>query len=818
MKLPISWINEYVKFPKNTKPEVIVKNLVSLGYEVESVEIFGDVSGPLVVGKVENIEILTEFKKSIRYCKVNIGNKINGVICGASNFVEGDLVVVALPGATLPGEFKISERETYGKISQGMICSAKELGFSDNHEGIIVLPKPIKIGANAKEILGLGETVLDISVLPDRGYAMSVRGIGRELALSMGVKFIDPINQKVGKVKKSTKLKTKIISKSASKIALVSLTDYNTDSRTPIFMQNRLAQSAIRLISLPVDITNYLMLEIGQPLHAFDADKVSGNIQIRNAKKGEVIETLDHVKRKLNETDLVIADGKKAVSIAGVMGGLESEITGKTKNVIIESAIFDRGTISKTSRNLKLPSEASKRFERGTDPAINEFCAILAAQYLAKYGNAKIKGIAIDKKPSKTHHITFHKSEFKRLTGFDLSPNVIEKIFKDLGINFSKSSGKYKISAPSWRYDLNNQADLVEELIRIWGYDKIPSRLPQTHLGKGLTDSQKKIKALSIKMASLGSNEVLNYPFISQAQIDNLGVNKSDKRRQLVRLANPLSEEAPYLRTSLFPGLFTAATRNISRGIDNVSIFEQGSAFFSSKKSVKRVSPKLLKRPSNKELDDLNDLLPLQPRLMAGLFIGNRGFSGWHKEDTPFQWHHPIEIVDQLGKELGIEITVKNVQFAPFHPGRCAEVSIGGVVIGHAGQFNPSSLEKYGLLGNVFGFEIDIDLLIQESSSITAPVFSVMPIVKEDLAFVVAQDVSASSVVRTIKKSAGVVLEEVRLFDVYEGSNLGLGKKSLAFNLRFRASDRTLETDEIAKIRVKVIKAVEQTHGGSLRS
>ena len=336
MKLPISWINQFVKFPKNTKTKIIVDHLVKLGYEVEAVETFGDVSGSIVVGRVEKIETLTEFRKSIRYCKVNIGKKVNGIICGATNFKEGDLVVVALPGSVLPGDFKISERETYGKISQGMICSAKELGFSDNHEGIIVLPKNLKVGSSAKELLGLGETVLDIAVLPDRGYAMSIRGIGRELALSMGVKFIDPASQKISKVKKSTKLKTKIKTKNASKIALVTLSNFDSQSSTPLFMQARLAQSGMRPISLPVDITNYLMLEIGQPLHAFDADKINGAIQIRNATNGELLETLDHVKRKLVSDDLVIADSKKALSVAGIMGGLESEISKTTKNIVIE--------------------------------------------------------------------------------------------------------------------------------------------------------------------------------------------------------------------------------------------------------------------------------------------------------------------------------------------------------------------------------------------------------------------------------------------------------------------------------------------------
>lgn len=818
MRLPISWINEYVKFPKNTKNDVVVEHLVKLGYEVESVEIFGNVSGPLVVGKVEKIEVLSDFKKPIRYCTVNIGAKRNGIICGATNFNVEDLVVVALPGAVLPGEFKISERETYGKVSQGMICSAKELGFSENHEGIIVLPKGLKVGDNAKELLGLGDTVLDISVLPDRGYAMSVRGIGRELAISMGVKYVDPASQKISKVKKSSKLKTKIVTKNASKIALVALSDYDSGSTTPLFMQKRLAQSGIRLISFPVDVTNYLMLEIGQPLHAFDADKVNGLVQIRNAKKGETIETLDHVKRKLSESDLVIADSKKALSIAGVMGGLDSEISNTTKNVIIESAVFDKSFIGRTSRNHKLPSEASKRFERGTDYDLNEYAAILAAGYLAKYGKAKITGIAVDKKITKNKSIMFSKSEFERLIGFGLESSQVEKIFKSLGLKIQKNGFKLKITPPSWRHDLINQADLVEELIRIWGYNKIPSRLPKTHLGRGLTSKQHKRKALSIKMASLGSFEVLNYPFISQDQVNQLGLKQNDSRHELVKLANPLSEDLPFLRTTLIPGLLLAAARNISRGLDSISIYEQGSVYIQRSSPSKKISPKLLKRASAKEINDLNNLLPVQPKYMSAVFIGNMGFSGWRKDETSYQWHHPIEYVVELCRELGVDADIQNSQFAPFHPGRCAEIHVNNKVIGHAGEFNPSVIEKYGLAGKIYGFEIDIDVLIENSISKTAPVFSAMPVVKEDLAFVLDKSVQAISIIKTIKESAGSILEEIRLFDVYEGSNIGPGKKSLAFNLRFRSSDRTLESDEISKIRAQLIKVVEQTHGGSLRS
>ena len=352
MKLSISWIKEYVDLSKNINDQQIINKLVELGFEIEGEEIFGPVKGDLKVGKVKEIQELNEFKKPIRYCKVDIGNKILEIICGARNFKVDDLVIVAPPGTILPGDFKIGVRETYGKKSEGMICSAKELGMGDDHEGILVLKDKIKEGSDAKKILFLGEKVIDISVLPDRGYAMSVRGIARELATGFKAKFNDPVDEKLPRVPKSKKLKTKINTKNASKIALVRVENYDPKSNTPQFIKNRLIQSGYRAISLPVDLTNYFMIQMGQPLHAFDADKIQGLVSIRQAKVNEKIETLDHTKRILDSNDLVIADSKKSLSVAGIMGGFESEISESSKNLVIESAIFDRESISRTAKKI----------------------------------------------------------------------------------------------------------------------------------------------------------------------------------------------------------------------------------------------------------------------------------------------------------------------------------------------------------------------------------------------------------------------------------------------------------------------------------
>lgn len=813
MKLPISWIMQHVKSNKTINENKIIDSLINLGFEVESVETYGDVKGQIVVGKVNKIEILTEFKKPIRYCTVDVGNKVLGIICGASNFKEEDLIVVALPGSVLPGNFQISERETYGKKSQGMICSAKELNISDDHSGILVITENVKVGSDAKKLLGLNETVLDISVLPDRGYAMSVRGIARELATILNAKFIDPVSEKLPKVTKSKKTKVKISTKNASKIALVRVESYNTTSRTPLFIQNRLNQCGIRTISLPVDLTNYFMLEMGQPLHAFDADKVEGTIEIRESKKNEKLETLDHVIRNLSESDLVIADSKKAISLAGVMGGLNSEVVETTKNLIIESAIFNPDSISNTSRKHKLPSEASKRFERGTDFAINHLVAIKTAHYLQKYGQAKIEGLAIFNKLINHKKISFELSEFSRLTGINISNKEIIEILNSLDFYCTGKSTKILIKVPTWRHDINNSADLVEEILRIWGYNKIKGNLKTSNKKVNTNKFYQLKNTLNQKISSLGSNEVLNYPFVSKSDLEIT----SKYENKSIKLFNPISENEPYLRTSLFPGLFKALERNVSRGQENVSIYEAGHIFLqnSHKRNIK--TPNLLKKPDYKSIENLKQSLPIQPYLISGLFIGSSKSFGSLKYDLVIDWRYPISFVHEVLKDVGIEVEIRNSEFDPFHPGRCAVFQVNNEILGYAGQMHPKVSERYGLKGKVFGFEFYPEIISKLLTIKKAPIFSTFPVVKEDLAFIFDKRIIAKDVVKAMKKVNEDLIESVTLFDVYEGSNLPEAKKSMAFSVRLRAKEKTLKTEEVQLLRSQLISTVEKEFQAQLR-
>ena len=595
MKLPLSWLAEFVTFPKNITVEKIVAAFVKVGFEVEGVENPADsIKGPLVVGKVLSIEELVGHKKPIRYVGLDCGEKSTRyVICGATNFSEGDYVVVALPGAILPGNFAISARETYGKTSNGMICSARELGLGEDHNGIIVLQeKSLKVGAAALDVLGANDPIIDIAVNPDRGYAMSVRGAARELAMALGAPFKD-INSKalistLERKKKRGKITPVLLSdkSGASRIYLRSLTDVNPLSPTPSWMVRRLVQAGMRPISIAVDITNYVMLELGQPLHAFDAAKISGSLRVQRAGKFKEIVTLDNQKRKLNKEDLLIADDKKPLALAGTMGGLESEVTEFTVSIALEAAHFDSVAIAQNSRRHILSSEASRRFERGVDPALAEVASARAAHLLMELAGAIYVGTSSKVSPIANRSTSISAQEVSNLIGTTYSDKELQKALTSIGCVVKKSGKKWNVLLPSWRPDLHDLPDLAEEIARYFGYDRIPSILPSVKLSKngrsGLTQLQQRKRALALKLANRGLVEVHNYPFVSSSQMELFGF--TGDRAKTFKIANPMSDEFPYLRTHLTPGLLAAAARNLSRGEKSVALFETGAIFRNTEK------------------------------------------------------------------------------------------------------------------------------------------------------------------------------------------------------------------------------------------
>lgn len=813
MKLPISWLKEFVEVPEGSTGRDVAAALLSVGFEVESVETVGDVRGALVVGKVSQIDELTDYKKPIRWCQVDIGPTVNGIICGARNFNEGDLVVVALPGTTLPGDFTISARETYGHVSNGMICSVRELGIGEDHDGILILePGSAKPGDDAFPILGLGEEVLDIAVTPDRGYALSVRGLAREYAIATGAKFIDPgvSLPELPEAKGNAVEAASDDRATCDLLVLHTLGNFNPAAPTPDFIKSRLASVGVRSISLAVDVTNYVMSEIGQPLHAFDADKVTGTIRARRAKANETLETLDHTKRELTTDDLVIADDREALSVAGVMGGAYSEISDSTTRVVIEAAHFDAAYVAQTSRRHKLSSEASRHFERGVDRMLPPIAAARASKLLMEYGGATFEGASgVETAPDQTM-IAFDPQLTARTAGRDYDASTSANILESLGCKVEQTAGTWLVKPPSWRPDLVMPIDLVEEIIRIDGYDKVPTRLPVGPHGRGLTSSQRLLRRVGLHLAGRGLVEVRNYPFIGVSELDALELASDANRRHAMQLANPLSDEQPLLRTTLLPGLFGAVTRNTSRGFTDVSLFEIASVTLpsadqSATGGTNPPRPSVANRPSDADLAAIEKLLPAQPLYAAAVL-------------TSATWSDAVEIALSLGSEIGVQLAVQKADVAPWHPGRCAQLVLNGQVIGTAGELAPRVVEKVGLPKRSVAFELDLSALMTAANvTPSAPRIWTYPIFKEDLALVVKKEVAAADLMQAVSAAGGELLEDIKLFDVYEGNQVPEGHKSVAYALRFRASDRTLSADEVQAVRQQILTEVGEKFGATLR-
>lgn len=820
MRIPVSWLKELVNLPSRITVKELAAAFVSLGFEVESIETYAEVQGELLVGEVISIKTLEQFKKTIRFCQVKIGDKTRGIVCGASNFVVGDKVVVATPGTTLPGNFTITARKTYDHLSDGMICSENELGISDSHGGILVLNKSTKSGSDAKKLLGLGETIFVISVLPDRGYALSMRGIAREIAGFFNVKFSDPVNLYKA-VKESTGVTRAKISapKKVSKFLLVTLEGVNPNAATPEFMKQRLTQMGMRPISLPVDVTNYVMLELGQPLHAFDRKKVKGTIEVRFAKVGEKLKTLDGTIRTLKESDLVISDQVKALSIAGIMGGVFSEITLDTKQIVLEAAHFDPATVSKTARRLGLTSEASKRFERGTDPQLPAVAAKRAALLMTQYGGGKILGASAKVAEQKKQIIALNFQHVREVTGVDIKNSQIIKIIKKIGAKIIQSKTTVRVTIPTWRSDLEIPNDLIEEVLRLFGYQHITGKLPIAVSGRGLTKNQKIKRQVSTIMAGLGAHEVLNYPFCSEKDFNDCELSSLDVRRQAVKIVNPLNDEVPFLRPFLIPGLLATTQRNISRGNGDFTLFEQGMVFYQHKKLVK-ISPIKIGFPPKVVIQrEVDSSLPEQKLHLAMITVGNFVSKNWAQQQVEQSWVTTTEAISILLGQLGAAFELKDISLAPWHPGRAAGIWVNQVSIGVVGQIHPRVAEKFGITQEAYGFEIDLDLLINQLSE--HPKYAEigkMPYAVEDLALVVDAGASALKIQDAIKRAAGPAVETVNLFDVFVGSQLAAGKKSLAFRIMFRADDRTLSSGDLGQIRERIARRLKDDFGAVVRS
>ncbi|MFE5034070.1 phenylalanine--tRNA ligase subunit beta [Streptomyces sp. NPDC056683] len=836
MRVPLSWLREYVDLPATETGRDVQAKLISGGLEVETVEQLGEgLKGPLVVGQVLTIEELEGFKKPIRFCTVDVGTA-NGtgepqeIVCGARNFAVGDKVVVVLPGAVLPGDFAIAARKTYGRTSHGMICSSGELGMGDDGtHGIIVLPPETEVGKDAIELLELVDEVLDIAVTANRGDCLSIRGVAREAAIAYGLPLRDPAlidvpgpNAFGYPVQVSDPL-------GCDRFTARTVSGLSPEARSPIWLQRRLQKVGMRPISLAVDVTNYVMMEIGQPLHAYDRKLVQGTIGVRRAAEGEEIVTLDGTERKLHAEDLVITDDRGPIGLAGVMGGANTEIAdhddveNSTTDVVIEAAHFDAVAIARTARRHKLSSEASRRFERGVDPQAAAAAAQRTVDLLVLLaGGTAEAGVTEVIAPSAPHTITVAADHPDKVAGVEYGRETVVRRLQEVGCDVY-GQDELLVTAPSWRPDLLEQNDLAEEVIRLEGYENLPSTLPKPPSGRGLTHRQRLHRRVGRALAGAGYVEAPNYPFVSEQVFDQLGLATDDPARRVVRLTNPLNDEEPALRTSLLPGLLGALRRNDGRGSHDLALFETGLVFLPREEQGIAGHLPVDRRPTDAELAALNAVLPEQPRHVAVVLAGAREQAGWWGKGRPADWADAVEAGRAVAREAGAELIVRSGQYGPWHPGRCAELVVvadgAERVVGHAGELHPRVVKALGLPARTCAMELNLDALEQVGDGTPqAPSISTFPVATQDVALVVDKPVPAAEVEAALREGAGELLEAIRLFDVYENAaQLGADKKSLAYALRFRAGDRTLTVEEASAARDAAVALAGERTGAVLR-
>ncbi len=846
MRVPLSWLLEYAAIELSPDDDAgvqeMARRLTASGLEVESVEPVGqDITG-VVVAEVLDVEELTGFNKPIRYCGVSTGDgQERHVICGATNFVAGDRVPLALPGATLPGGFEIGARKTYGHVSEGMICSADELAIGDDHTGILVLPPDAPLGTDFADYAGLRDVVFDVNVTPDKGFALSVRGIARELAISYEVRFTDPAD--TGLPPDAEVVSPGVYPASIAdptgcdRFVLREVLDCDPAAPVPLRMRVRLARAGQRSVSLAVDVTNYLMLELGQPLHAYDKARLSGPIVVRRATPAEKLETIDHVVRELDAEDIVITDATGPIGLAGTMGGVDSEVSESTRDLVLEAGHFSARGVARMSRRHRLSSEASGRFERGVDYELQRRACARAAAMLAEFGGGSaVPGCtyAFTDVPPVT--IAMAADYPDRVAGRPYGLGTVQERLVQVGCSvdvlpdLSRDGGvSLRVAPPSWRPDLTDPADLAEEVIRLEGYDNVPVRAVRATAGRGLTSRQRLRRSVSRALAHHGLVEVMSQAFASGADLDRLQLPARDPRRSAVRLSNPLSDDEPFMRTTLLPGMLRTLARNVGRGMPDVALYEFGLVFHPRPDEAPFAPILPVDRgPSELEIAELEAALPDQPLHVGAVLAGNAEPPGWWGPGRPAGWQDAIEAARIVLRSARLSFEVRADQLEPWHPGRCAAmVVIDGereLLVGHAGELHPRVIAAFGLPARTAAMELDFSVVETVADSlgpVQAPSLSSYPVAVQDVALVVSDSVPADEVERALAAGAaevsGVELESLKLFDIYAGDQVPAGHKSLAYTLRFRAPDRTLTAEEASAARDAAVAEAARRLGAVLR-
>ncbi|MGH2746959.1 MAG: phenylalanine--tRNA ligase subunit beta [Actinomycetota bacterium] len=796
MRVSLGWLEEYVAvdvpIPK------LAEMLDMSGTKVETVESPGEGIDGVVVAEVAGI---SEHPNADNLTLVDVkleSGDVERVVCGARNFAVGDRVPLATVGARLPGGLEIGERKIRGETSRGMLCSGMELGVSKDHSGILVLPIDAPMGADIVETLGLDDTIFEFEITPNRPDCMSMIGVAREVAALLGNELRIPADDLVASQDLESPVEVEIADPSGCPRYLARYIEGVRIGPSPSWMSRRLLAAGVRPISNVVDATNYVMLEMGQPLHAFDAALIKDQkIVVRRARKKERFTTLDGVGRELHQDDLLIADPEHAVAIAGVMGGEDSEVSDETEAVILESAYFDPDSISFTSRRHGLRTEASARFMRGADPEIVPLAAARAAKLISETAGGRVADRAVDAYPREIprRRITLRPARSDALLGIAVTPDRQANYLRSIGLGVTESDGSIEVEVPGFRGDLTREVDLIEEVARLAGFDRLPSTIPPGRIG-GLEPDQTVQRQVRRALVGMGVSEAWTNSFGSPRDNDDQGLPDDHPARRMVMLANPVSEDHPALRTSLIPNLLRSVARNVAHHAEGTALFE-----------IARV------------YEPTGEQLPQEADVVAAAFCGHRAGKSWIRGEFAWDFFGAKGVIERLCLALRTPAPVfEPAAGMPFHPTRAASVLLAGTTWGALGEIHPEVCERFAVPEGTVVFELGLAPLLAALPG--RPRIEDLPRFPAnyiDLAVVVDESVPAGEVESVVAEVGAPEVTAVRLFDIYRGEQIPDGKKSLAYALEVRVPDRSVTDEEALAVRDRIVEALVGRVGGTLR-
>ena len=793
MIVTYNWLKEFVDF--QYAPQDLCDQLTMIGLEVDALEEIGGHLDSVIVARLESVEKHPDADR-LTVCQVNNGTEVVQVVCGATNHKTGDLIALAQPGSVLPGDFKIKKSKIRGQVSQGMLCSEKELALAKDSPGIMILPPGLTLGQPVFEALGLKDFQIEIGLTPNRPDCLSVVGVAREVAALCGQKLKLPVSQ-ISEAADSIEQQTSVIienSEGCPRYAARMIKNIKIGP-SPDWMVRRLEAVGMRSINNVVDVTNYVMMELGHPLHAFDFSFLQDQkIVVKSAQQGEKFKTLDDQEHSLTTDDLMICDGQQSVALAGVMGGLDSEVKDNTNTILLEAAYFNPTMIRRTSKRYGLHTESSHRFERGADIDMIPVALDRAASLIAELAGGQVLSGIIDIYPRQLDPVILEISvkKAKKLLDIPVDCDKIKKIFESIGLQTQAGncSDCLQVKVPSFRPDIEREVDLIEEVARLYGYDQIPVTMPVGTVDAQLPPLRQLLqKTLRQAIVAAGFSEAMNYSFVAADSLEKIGVTAADSRSVQVKILNPLSEDQSVMRTSLVPSLLETVARNLNYRSSDLSLFE--------------LRPIFLTQPENGQCSE--------PLSLTAVMSGQREPEGWAQSSAVVDFYDIKGVVE----EILAEVNIYNVSFdssfsQPYlHPGKSCRLMVGKQLLGFLGEVHPDVLTRFDIDQPVYLFELNVESLIAIAGKHTQfKALSRFPDVKRDSALLLDETVSADQVMDIVNRSNVRFVESATIFDLYTGKGVPAGKKSLAIRVCYRDLEKTLTEIEVSKSHDKLIRSL----------